>query len=268
VEAKPREEGIMKTEFRVALVTGASSGLGWAVARLLASSSWTVGIVARRRNRLEELAEEIRRAGGRAIVLPGDLRDGPFAARVVEDLVSQAGQLDLLVNNAGAPTQIGTQGPAGDVPDTVFDAAFALNVRSAYRLSHAALHHLETTRGSIVNVTSAGVARNLPMDIVYLTSKGALEVLSRGLAKKWAPRGVRVNVVSPGMIPTEILRVAGLSDDDGKAELARARKAYQPLPVDGRPQDIAQAVAYLASDAAAFVTGATLQVDGGMGLGG
>jgi len=258
----------MKAESRVALVTGASSGLGVAIARTLAASGWTVGLVARRRERLEALAEEIRKSGGCAIVVAGDLRDGAFAARAIEALVERAGRLDLLVNNAGAPTRVGTQGPGGDVPDAVFDDAFALNVRAAYRLSHVALPHLEKTRGSIVSVSSSGVARNLPMDLVYLTSKGALEVMTRGMAKEWAPRGVRVNVVSPGMIPTEILQAAGLSDEAGKAELARARQTYQPMPVDGRPQDVAQAVAYLGSEAAAFVTGATLHVDGGMALGG
>ena len=250
----------MKAETRVAIVTGASSGLGVAIARTLASSGWTVGLVARRRERLEELAREIREGGGRAIVVAGDLRDGAFAARAVDSVVAETGRLDLLVNNAGAPTRVVTQGPAGEVPDAVFDDAFALNVRAAYRLSHAALPHLEKTRGSIVSVSSSGVSRNLPMDLVYLTSKGALEVMTRGMARKWAPRGVRVNVVSPGMIPTEILQAAGLSDEEGKAELARARKAFQPLPVDGRPQDIGQAVAYLGSEAASFITGATLHV--------
>lgn len=254
----------MTQETRVALVTGASSGLGRSIALQLGLAGWAVGLVARRRERIEALAEEIRRGGGQAHVLAGDLRTSEFAERAVQDLVERTRRLDLLVNNAGAPTRY----EEGVATDAQFDEAFALNVRSIYRLSHLALPHLQETKGSIVNVGSAGVARTIAIDLVYLVSKGAVEVMTRGLAKKWAPLGVRVNTVSPGLVPTEIMEVAGFSPEAARDEFAAAIKAFQPLPYHGQPRDVASAVAFLASKEAAFITGATLHVDGGMALGG
>jgi NAD(P)-dependent dehydrogenase (short-subunit alcohol dehydrogenase family) len=244
---------------RVALVTGASSGLGRAIAQALDREGWVVGLLARRRERLETLASELQHG----LVLAGDLRDSSFAERALAELVGHTGRLDLLVNNAGAPT-----GPHEVATDEQFDRAFTLNVRAIYRLSHLALPHLQASRGSIVNVSSAGVARTVPLDLVYLASKGAVEVLSRGLAKKWAPLGVRVNTVAPGIVPTEILTVAGFVGDEAAEQVRWARETFQPLPHEGRAEEVAEAVLYLASEGARFVTGALLHVDGGMALGG
>ncbi|AKF86732.1 NAD(P)-dependent dehydrogenase, short-chain alcohol dehydrogenase family [Myxococcus fulvus] len=249
---------------RVALVTGASAGLGRAIASRLGEEGWTVGLVARRRERLEVLAGELRALGAQAHVLAGDLRDSRFAQQAVDTLVRFTGRLDLLVNNAGAPTS--SREPVAT--DAELDAAFALNVRAAYRLSQLALPHLRATRGCVVNIGSAGVARTVPLDLMYLVSKGAVETLSRGLAKTWAPLGVRVNTVSPGLVETEILQATGMSREDGHAHFLQARAAMQPLPHEGQPGDVAHAVSFLASPQAAFITGATLHVDGGMSLGG
>jgi NAD(P)-dependent dehydrogenase (short-subunit alcohol dehydrogenase family) len=168
------------------------------------------------------------------------------------------------VNNAGVPTA--TQPEVAS--DAQFDEVFDLNVRALYRLSHLALPRLQETRGSIVNISSAGVARNVTFDLVYVASKGAVEALSRGLAKKWAPLGVRVNTVAPGVVPTEIMEVAGYSPEVARERMAAAVKLLQPLPHDGRPEDVASAVLFLASEGAGFITGATLHVDGGAALGG
>jgi NAD(P)-dependent dehydrogenase (short-subunit alcohol dehydrogenase family) len=245
---------------RAALVTGASSGLGEAITRRLVRHGWRVGMVARRREKLERLSREV----PGTTVIAGDLRDWDFVDKVVESFVSRTGRLDLLVNNAGAPRS----SPLEPARNEELDAAFALNVRAAYRLSFSALSSLHASKGSIVNIGSAGVARNIAIDLVYLCTKGALEVMSRGMAKKWAPLGVRVNTVSPGLIATDILRAAGLSPEQEAEHLRSMRAAFQPLPVEGAALDIADAVAFLASPEASFVTGATLHVDGGVSLGG
>jgi 3-oxoacyl-[acyl-carrier protein] reductase len=248
---------------RVALVTGASSGLGWAIARRLASDGWTLGLIARRGDRLEALRRDIGAAKGTAHVYAGDIRDTPFLEGCVADIVSRAGRIDLLVNNAGSLTET-----AEYVTDAMIDAALALNVRAGYRLALLTLPHLEATRGSIVNIGSAAVARNFGVDLPYVAAKGALEAISRVMAKLWGPRGVRVNVVSPGVVETEALANTGLSSEAQHQRYVDLAATMQTIQRRGQPDDIASAVAYLASQEAAFITGALLQVDGGVALGG
>jgi NAD(P)-dependent dehydrogenase (short-subunit alcohol dehydrogenase family) len=221
-------------------------------------------VLSRRRQRLDALAEEIRGRGGQAYVLAGDLRDPAYPPKAVAEFIAHVGRLDLLVNNAGAPTPSTNE----VATDQQFDDVFALNVRAMYRLSLLALPFLRETKGSIINVSSAGVARNVTFDLVYLASKGAVEALSRGLAKKWAPLAVRVNVVAPGIVPTEIVQTTGLSPEEARRQVAEAVQLLQPLPHAGHVEDIARAVQFLASEEAEFITGATLHVDGGMAVGG
>ena len=159
-------------------------------------------------------------------------------------------------------------GPTEIVADARFDEVSTVNVRAIYRWSHLVLPHLQKSQGTIVNIGSAGVARNIPMDLPYLASKAAVEAMSRGMAKKWAPLGVRVNVVSPGVIPTEVFEVAGFPPDVARARLERGATLLHALSRRGTPEDVGRAVKFLASSRCGFVTGATLHIDGGMALGG
>lgn len=254
----------MKVEERVALVTGASSGLGDAIARRLAVDGWAVGLVARRRERLEALAEEIERNGGSALVEVGDVTDSAFLETALNRLSTETGRLDLLVNNAGGVTA----SSGALATDAEFEAVLALNVRAVYRLCCLAAPHLEKTGGSIVNIGSAAVARTLALDLPYLASKAALEAMSRGMAKSWGGRGVRVNTVAPGVVPTEALVAVGLTPEEASARYASLAAATQVIERTGGSEDIAAAVTYLASSEAGFITGATLHVDGGMAVGG
>lgn len=232
---------------RVALVTGASTGIGLATARRLAADGFAVGFHSHRdddrsRDRLEELS-----ADARAVWIVGDLADPETAARLVRETVDGLGRLDLLVNNAG----ITVARPALELTAEDFDAIFSVDVKGAFLLSLAAAPELRKTGGSIVNVTSVHEHAPRPGFALYSSAKAALGMLTRSLALELAP-DIRVNAVAPGAIATKRNEEAGdLSTDI-------------PLGRPGTPEDVAAAIAWLASEDARYVSGASIVVDGAM----
>lgn len=239
-------------EGRRMLVTGASSGIGLATARMLAQEGAEVCLVGRRP---ESLAEAVVAVGGGAWGHACDVGD----AVQVEDLglaiASRWGTLDGLVNNAGVA-------PVGSLEETdpeTWDRAFAVNVRGPYLVTRAVLPYLrEGQAPSVVNVSSTLAVKPIPGMIAYNAAKAALNQLTRSLALELAP-AVRVNAVMPAVVDTPIHAARGMSSED----VAGMGPAH-PLGRVGRPEEVADAILFLLSDRAAWITGAILPVDGGM----
>jgi NAD(P)-dependent dehydrogenase (short-subunit alcohol dehydrogenase family) len=241
----------------VALVTGASRGIGRAIALALASAGAAVGLVARSRADLEAAADEIKKAGGRALVFTGDLEEPAALQAPVAELISRWGRLDIMVNNAGiAPAE---PSPASD-DFGAWEALIRVNLDAVFRLSRlSGRAMIARQHGSIVNIGSIGGARALIAPHPgYAATKAALSGLTVALAAEWAPHGVRVNTVAPGYIATEMNRTT--RQDPSFVEAVHRRT---PLGRFGTPEEVAWAVVFLASSRAAYITGQTLFVDGG-----
>jgi len=242
---------------RTAVVTGASSGLGARFAPTLAGAGARVALAARRLDRVEELAEQIRAGGGEAIAVRCDVTSDEDVRRLVAQVLDAFDRIDVLVNNAGVA-------PAEDAeietPES-FRRVVAVNLTGAYICAReVALRMLAQGAGAIVNTASisglvAGDGRDTPS---YAASKGAIVNLTRELAVRWARRGVRVNGLAPGYFPTEMT-----GETLASAEGARFVAERTPLARPGRIEELDGALLFLCSDASSYVTGHTLVVDGG-----
>jgi 3-oxoacyl-[acyl-carrier protein] reductase len=238
---------------KTALVTGASGGIGGAVAEALHARGATVGLCGTREGPLAALAEKL---GGRAHVLPCDLSDGAAVDALPKRAVETMGSLDILVNNAG----VTRDNLFMRMSDAEWDAVIAVNLTAAFRLMRGAVRGMMKARwGRIVSVTSiVGVTGN-PGQGNYAASKAGLIGMSKSLAAEVASRGITVNCVAPGFIAT------AMTDALTEAQKAKLMEAI-PAGRMGAPEDIAAAVVYLASDEARYVTGCTLHVNGGMAM--
>ncbi|WP_369405501.1 SDR family NAD(P)-dependent oxidoreductase [Aneurinibacillus tyrosinisolvens] len=178
----------------------------------------------------------------------------------LEKLLSMCSRLDVLVNNAGI-------GVFGRTPtDEEFNQIFDVNVKAVYKLSLLGLPHLEKTSGNIVNLGSAVVERPFANELVYMASKGAVAALTKGMAASWGKQGVRVNLIQPGVIASDFNVTAGIPVEIAN-KMNQFSKGLNALNTTGNPEDVAQAVLFLASEQARFITGATLNVDAGLTLG-
>ncbi len=240
-----------------ALVTGASSGIGRATALLLAQAGARVMATARNHDALKALSEE---AGGAGTIdaLAGDLTDETFRRKLVNQTAGSLGGLDLLVNAAGIIASADWEHTSLEEWDRMMD----INLRSLFALTRLALPHIRKTRGSIVNVSSVTGTRAFPGVLAYCVSKAATDQLTRCLALELAPAGVRVNAVNPGVVVTNLHRAGGMPEDKYAAFLEHSKSTH-PLGRVGRPEEVAAAIAYLASSEAGWITGVTLPVDGG-----
>ena len=243
---------------KVAVVTGASSGIGRAVALAFAREGASLVLVSRDQAALDGVAAE---AGGRSVVVAGDVMAADTPARVVQAAVDRFGGIDVLVNAAGI---IGTAS-TDQTPDDLFDRMFAINVRAPFRLMREAFPHIKARQGNVVNVSSVNGLRAFAGVAVYCSSKAALDHLTRCAALDWAPHGVRVNCVNPGVTVTNLHRRGGMDETRYAAFLERAKETH-PLGRPGRAEEIADAVLFVASDRAGWMTGDTIAVDGGRHL--
>jgi NAD(P)-dependent dehydrogenase (short-subunit alcohol dehydrogenase family) len=247
---------------RAAIVTGAGTGIGRATAVALAREGYTVGLVGRRREPLAEVAAQL---GDAALVAQGDAADPDAAAAAVERVVAHAGGLDLLVNNAG----IGDSGPLLEESLESWERTLHANLTSAFVMTQAALPHLLERRGSVVNVASVSAVRAGPGWTSYCVSKAGLVMLTKCVAADYGRQGVR-NAVCPGWVRTPMAdedmdKVAAEHGLDREGAYERAN-ALNPLGRAATPEEIAATILFLASPAAAYVTGAELMVDGGTAI--
>ena len=246
----------MKLRDRIALVTGAASGIGAATARRFAREGATVAINDAKPEGLDAVAGEIRAAGAKALVLPGDVTKKADCERIVQDVTRTFGRLDILINNAG----INRDAMAAKMTEEQWDAVLSVNLKGTFLCAQAALPGIrERAWGRVVNTSSIGSLGNIGQ-ANYAASKAGVIGLTKTLALEYAKYGVTVNAIAPGPVMTAMLA--------GVPEAIRERIIAQvPVGRIGSPDEIAGVHVFLASDDAAFITGQVIFADGGMSVG-
>lgn len=240
---------------QVALVTGASKGIGWDVAKALANAGASVAVAARDVDALQQLAAEIRSDGGKALVVELDVRDVGQIGEAFGRVRMHFGSLDVLVNNAG----LGANHPAEDVTESDWDDMMDVNLRGLFFACQAAGRiMLEQGSGRIVNMSSQAGVVGIREHAVYSASKGGVNLLTKVLALEWSSRGVTVNAVAPTFIYTP-----GTAERLDQPDYLKDVLSRLPIGRVGTTTDVAAAVIYLASPAGAMVSGHVLVVDGG-----
>jgi NAD(P)-dependent dehydrogenase (short-subunit alcohol dehydrogenase family) len=243
---------------KIALITGATSGIGRACAVSFAAEGAEVACVGRNERALERVAEEIRAAGADVLPLRADISVSSEIDGVIAKTIGTLGGIDILVNAAGHIN-------SGTVENTSlksWDDMLNVNVRAVFNLIQTALPSLIERKGNVVNISSVTGLRAFPGVLAYCVSKAALDQLTRCAALELAPNGVRVNAVNPGVVVTEIHKRGGMNDEAYAAFLEHSKQTH-PLGRVGRPEEIAALVLFLASDLASWITGATYSIDGG-----
>jgi 3-oxoacyl-[acyl-carrier protein] reductase len=239
---------------KVALVTGASGGIGGSIARTLSAEGAAVALHYNRNAApAEALAADITAAGGQAMCVGGDTTDAAQCAAIVQDVAARFGFIDILVNNAGALQNL----PFGSVTKESFDSQFHVNTLSVVLMMQAAIPHFPERGGAVINLSTNIAASPLPGTTIYAAAKAAINAITAGFAKELGARGITVNAVAPGATDTAML---AWLEDEVRQGIAQAT----PLGRIGQPEDVAGVVAFFASDAARFVTGRSLIIDGGL----
>jgi 3-oxoacyl-[acyl-carrier protein] reductase len=242
---------------KVAVVTGASKGIGAGIARHLAAEGASVVVnYASSREDAERVVAAIAESGGHAIAVQASMAKSPEINRLFAETKKAFGRLDILVNNAG----IYEFAPLESITEEHFRKHFDLNVLGVLLASQEALKYFGPAGGSIINTSSIASTLSPAGTSVYSATKAAVDAVTRSLAKELGPRHIRVNSVNPGMVETEGTHRAGITDSDFRKQT----EASTPLGRIGQPQDIAPAVAFLASSDASWITGETLYITGGL----
>ena len=244
----------------VAVVTGAGRGIGEGITIALAEAGCDLVLTARRENEIEAVAEQVRALGRRALVVPGDITDGDFVDQLADRAVEEMGRLTMWISNAGGADDR-TPRHLADMPDRQWDYQLDLNLRAVFTGARAAARVM-ADGGSIINISSGAAIKPSPYNGPYGVAKAGVDSLTRTLSVELAPRGIRVNGVAPGPVPTEVFMEFFKASEEDLPGMAK--KWGVPLGRLGTPDDVANAVVFLASPAASWVTGQTLLVNGGM----
>jgi len=239
---------------RVAVITGGARGIGYATADVLARDGHAVVIADIDPGAGEDAAERLRAAGRSALSVPTDVADRASVEAMVRTLLERLGRIDVLVNNAGIAGRVA---PLHEVTEQEWDTLIAIDLKSVYLCCRAVLPHmLERQRGAIINVASVAGKEGNPNMVPYSTAKAGIIGLTKAVAKEVAQRGVRVNAVAPATAETDILKTLS-------PEAIDYMKSRIPMGRFCRVEEIAEVIAFLASDKASFVTGQTYDVSGG-----
>ena len=247
---------------RVAIVTGGATGIGFATAMQFSKLGANVVICSRTVSELEAAASRItEETSNRCLAVPTDVKDEEAVARLIQRTGDEFGRIDILVNNAGGTRM----GPLESIPTKGWDAIFDLNVRSAYFTTREAGKYMMAQKsGAIVNISSGAGVNGVKGGAHYSAAKAALQMFTKVTAAEWGKYGIRANCVAAGAISSERVlkawKVAGLEAD--------ALGAAMPLGRTGTPDEMANMIVFFASDAASYITGQTISVDGGPSLGG
>ncbi len=249
-------------EGKVALITGAGSGIGRAAAQRFAAEGCAVAVIDMAAPAAEETAGKIVADGGRAIACPANVTVDTEVRAAVARTVETFGSLDVLYNNAG----VNSSGSVADATEEDWDRCFAVNVKGTFLCSRAAVAHLAASgSGAIVNQASVAALVGVPNFAAYCAAKGAVVALTRSMAIDLARRGIRVNAICPGTVFTPLMEPMLRARGDGNMEVGLARTVVKyPIGRLGTPEEIASAALFLASAGASFLTGSILAADGGM----
>ncbi|MDO8357943.1 MAG: SDR family oxidoreductase [Nitrospirota bacterium] len=242
---------------KVAVVTGGNAGIGEAIAKAFAREGASVMITGRRQGELDRVVSDIVKAQGKAVAVAGSVTDERHVQEAVLATVQQFGRLDILVNNAG----VGDFGKRlHEIDDATWTQVLDVNLTGVFRMTRAALPQmLKQGNGAIVNISSIASLVGLPTLPAYAASKGALDAMTRAIAVDYAKEGIRCNVVNPGLVDTPMAAPL-MSNLEQLAPIL----AHYPIRRAGKPEEVANMVLYLVSDEAAWVTGGTFPIDGGM----